>query len=85
MGKTGFMLEQTWPTYNEALTTFEELTIVVQVNGKLRGNFLSTPGASEEQLRNAAFEIDKVKQHIEGKTVRKVIVVPNKLVNIVVG
>ena len=85
LGKSGFMLEQQWPVYDEALTAAEELTIVVQVNGKLRGNFTVAPGVSEEQMRSTALGVDKVKPHLEGKTVRKVIVVPGKLVNIVVG
>ncbi len=85
MGKSGFLLNESWPTWDEALTSFEQVTIVVQVNGKLRGEFRSSPDASEEELHRAAFEVDKVKPHIEGKTVRKVIVVPKKLVNIVVG
>ncbi len=85
LGKNGFLLNETWPTWDEQLTQFDQVTIVVQVNGKLRGDFQSPPDADEETLRTAAFEVDKVKPHIEGKTVRKVIVVPKKLVNIVVG
>jgi leucyl-tRNA synthetase len=85
MGKSGFMLNESWPSWDEKLTAFEQVTIVVQVNGKLRGEFPSSPDASQEELQKAAFEVDKVKHHLEGKTVRKVIVVPKKLVNIVVG
>ena len=85
MGKKGFMLAQTWPIYDEALVAFEQVTIVVQVNGKLRGDFLASPDVSQEELQKSAFEVLKVKPHLEGKTVRKVIVVPKKLVNIVVG
>ena len=84
MGKSGFMLNESWPSWDEKLTAFEQVTIVVQVNGKLRGDFQSSPDSSQEELRKVAFEVDKVKSHIEGKTVRKVIVVPKKLVNIVV-
>ena len=85
MGKSGFMLNESWPSWDEKLTAFEQVTIVVQVNGKLRGEFPSSPDASQEELQKAAFEVDKVKHHLEGKTVRKVIVVPKKLVNIVAG
>jgi leucyl-tRNA synthetase len=85
MGKKGFLLAQTWPVYDEALTAFEQVTIVVQVNGKLRGDFLASPDASQEELQKSAFEVTKVKPHLEGKTVRRVIVVPKKLVNIVAG
>ncbi len=85
MGKSGFLLTQQWPVYDEKLTAFEQVTIVVQVNGKLRGDFLASPDATQEELQKAAFDVPKVKPHIEGKTVRKVIVVPKKLVNIVAG
>jgi leucyl-tRNA synthetase len=85
LAKRGFVLEQKWPSWDETLTAFEQVTVVVQVNGKLRGEFSASPGASDEELRKAAFEVPNVKPHIEGKTVRKVVVVPKKLVNIVVG
>ena len=85
MGKSGFMLQQQWPSWDEALTTSELVTIVVQVNGKLRGEFSAPPGTADEELRKSAFELSRIKPYIEGKTVRKVIVVPKKLVNIVVG
>jgi len=63
----------------------DELTIVVQVNGKLRGKVTVDAVATEEQVRTAALADDKVVAHIEGKTVRKIIYVPGKLLNIVVA
>ena len=83
MGRAGFLLEQPWPSYDEALTASEQQTIAVQVNGKLRGDFITAPGTSKEELERLALALDKIKPHIEGKTVRKVIVVPGKIVNIV--
>jgi len=63
----------------------ETLEIPVQVNGKLRDRIIVPAGASHQQLESAARASDRVKQFIDGKTVKKVIVVPGKLVNIVVG
>jgi len=85
LGNTGFVLNQKWPVYDEALTRDDSVTVVVQVNGKLRGEFTAPADASKEHLETSARNVDKVKPHIEGKTVMKVIVVPGKLVNIVVG
>jgi leucyl-tRNA synthetase len=85
MGKKGFLLEQAWPTWDESLTVFDQVTIVVQINGRLRGEFCASPDASQEELQNSALLVEKIKPHLEGKTIRKVIVVPKKLVNIVAG
>jgi leucyl-tRNA synthetase len=84
LGEKGFMLEQAWPLHDEAQTVCDELTIVVQVNGKLRANFIASAKASKEELEQTALKIDKIQQLMAGKTARKVIVVPGKLVNIVV-
>lgn len=83
LGNTSLVSIEKWPQWDEAKAESDEITIVVQVNGKLRGEFQSILDASQEELEKRALEQDKVKRHIEGKTVRKVIVVPNKLVNVV--
>jgi leucyl-tRNA synthetase len=85
LGNKGFVLNQAWPAYDDALTKDNTVTIVVQVNGKLRGEFLAPVDASQDALREKALSLDKVRPFCEGKTVKKVIVVPKKLVNIVVG
>jgi leucyl-tRNA synthetase len=85
LGNKGFVLNQAWPVFDESLTVESTVTIVVQVNGKLRGEFSAPKDATQEQLKESAMAVDKVKPHLEGKTIRKVIVVPKKLVNIVVG
>ena len=74
---------QEWPGYSEKLAQEEEITIVVQVNGKVRARFMATPGTPRERLEEKALALDNVKRHLEGKTVRKVVVVPDRLVNIV--
>jgi leucyl-tRNA synthetase len=84
LGKRESVLKAPWPVHDEAALIKAETTIVVQVNGKLRGRFNAPVDASEETVRTAALAHEKVARFIEGKQVRKVIVVPNKLVNIVV-
>jgi leucyl-tRNA synthetase len=74
-----------WPEFNPALLVEDTLEIPVQVNGKLRDVIKIPAAASQEELENAAKSAEKVKPFINGKTVKKVIVVPKKLVNIVVG
>ena len=73
------------PEVDPAALVMDEVPIVVQVNGKLRGTFTASPEEPREALERRALEFDKVQPHLTGKTIRKVIVVPGKLVNIVVG
>ena len=73
-----------WPICDQEALKREEVTIVVQVNGKLRGRVQLAADASNEEAEAAALADERVQNHVAGKTVRKVIVVPNRLVNIVV-
>jgi leucyl-tRNA synthetase len=75
--------EQSWPAYDERLLAEDEVEIVVQINGKFRDRIRMPMLATEEELESAALSRPKVQERIRGKTVRKVIVVPKKLVNIV--
>jgi leucyl-tRNA synthetase len=72
-----------WPTYDEAALIEDEVEVVFQVNGKLRGKQQVARGLSKEELEAAALNHESVKDFIAGKTIRKVIAVPDKLVNIV--
>jgi leucyl-tRNA synthetase len=83
LGHQGFTLDVAWPAYDPTLAAEESVTIAVQVNGKLRDTFDAPASADNEELEMAAKALPKVQPHLEGKTVRKVIVVPGKLVNIV--
>jgi leucyl-tRNA synthetase len=74
-----------WPVYDPDAIREDEITVVVQVNGKLRGKVTVGVDAGEEDVRNAALADEKIRAHTEGKTVRKIIHVPGKLLNIVVG
>lgn len=75
---------QNWPTWNTLALQADSVEIVVQVNGKLRDKFTVASGLSKHELETMARERPKVQQHLEGHTIAKVIVVPNKLVNLVV-
>ena len=73
------------PQADEKLLTSDTVTIAVQVNGKLRANITLPANADQKLAEETALASDNVKKAIEGKQVRKVIVVPNRIVNVVVG
>jgi leucyl-tRNA synthetase len=73
-----------WPQADAELARREELEIPVQVNGKLRGRLRVAPDTPEEELRAAALSDERVRAWTEGKQVVKIVVVPQRLVNIVV-
>ncbi len=72
-----------WPTYNEAYLVLDEVEVVVQVNGKVRARMQCKTDLDQEEVKKLAFAQPNVEKHLEGLTVRKVVVIPNKLVNIV--
>jgi leucyl-tRNA synthetase len=72
-----------WPVYNEAYLVVDEVEMVVQVNGKLRARFIVPFDADQEEVKQIAIKHQNVEKHLEGLTVRKIVVIPNKLVNIV--
>ena len=76
--------ESTWPVYDEEKTIDQEITIGVQVNGKLRGEIVISKEDSEEEIKNKALSNENVLKHIEGKEIIKVIVIKGKIVNIVI-
>ncbi len=73
-----------WPAYDEKIAVSAPVTIVVQVNGKIRGSFTTERGGLQEELQKRALSLPEVKKWLEGVSVSKVIVVPDRLVNIVV-
>jgi leucyl-tRNA synthetase len=84
LGKAGGVYKESWPTYREDALEKDELLIVVQVNGKLRSRFSIGTDADDELIKETALANERIQSFIEGKTIRKVIVVKKKLVNIVV-
>ncbi len=85
LGYQGILEEAGWPGYDAEATLDEELTVVIQVNGKLRSKLLVAPDVQEETVKAQALADEKVQQFLEGKSVKKVVYVAGKLVNIVVG
>jgi leucyl-tRNA synthetase len=75
---------QPWPTYDEAMTQDDQITVVVQVNGKVRDRMTVAVDMPEQMVRETAVNCPNVQAHINGQPIRKIIVVPQKLVNIVV-
>ena len=77
--------QQRWPIYDEALLVEAEVEIVIQINGKIRARSKVATNAGEETLKAATLALPKIAEAIAGKEIRKVIIVPNKLVNIVIN
>jgi leucyl-tRNA synthetase len=74
---------QPWPTYDEALTRDAVVTVVVQVNGKVREKLEVAAEASEEEVRALALASERVKANLGGRAPKKVVYVPGKLINLV--
>ncbi len=85
LGETGMVVDAPWPSYDAALAADEELILPIQVNGKRRGEIRVRPGLGEGEVEQIALSDEAIKRHLEGLTVRKVIVVKDRIVNIVVG
>ncbi|MGH7361045.1 MAG: class I tRNA ligase family protein, partial [Candidatus Methylomirabilales bacterium] len=79
------VLAERWPTYDPGIAQADEILVVVQVNGRLRSRLTLPLEASEEQMRQAALADPQTRRWLEGKPVKRVVTVPKKLVNIVVG
>jgi leucyl-tRNA synthetase len=85
LGEKGPVLRVSWPAFDPELAREDQIEVPVQVNGKLRSRVSVALGADRDELERLAKADPKVQAHLDGKVVRKVIVVPDKLVNIVVG
>ena len=85
LGRNESLVEQPWPSVDAAALEQDSLTLAVQVNGKVRGQIDVAANAGQEAILALAKADANVQRHIEGKAIRKEIVVPSKLVNIVVG
>ena len=84
LGGVGSIHEQKWPVADMAKTKQNNILLIVQVNGKIRDKIETASGQTNDELTKLAMNSEKTKQFIEGKTVIKTIVVPDKIVNIVV-
>ena len=83
-GKTGSIHQQTWRTYDRDALIADEITLVIQIMGKTRGTIQVPAQADKQELENYARQSEAAIRHLEGKAIKKVIVVPGKLVNFVV-
>jgi leucyl-tRNA synthetase len=83
LGIPGGLARQKWPAYREDLTREDQIEIIVQINGRVRGKILIDDSMTEDETKERALGDPRIKALLEGKTVVKVIVVPKKLVNIV--
>ena len=83
IGKQGLIAEAPWPEVDESLLQDEAVTIAAQHKGKLRDTLTAPAGASKEVLEEMALASEKVQRSIDGAEIRKIIVVPDRLVNIV--
>jgi leucyl-tRNA synthetase len=84
MGHRIPLLQVPWPSYREDALQREQIVLVVQVNGKVRGKIEVPAAASEEEIQSVALEDEKVKRFLAGKAPRRIVHVPQRLVNIVV-
>jgi leucyl-tRNA synthetase len=83
LGKPYSIHYQPWPQVDEEATKEDMITLIVQVNGKLRDRIVVEPGISDDEAESLALASENVQQALEGRPVRKVIVVPGRLVNVV--
>ena len=83
LGHVGSIAYAQWPTYDESKLEEDTIEIIVQVNGKLRAKLTASKDITKDELEKQALADEKVQHHLEGKTIRKVIVIPGKLVNVV--
>jgi leucyl-tRNA synthetase len=84
LGRTGFVVESPWPAYDEALATSLDVTLVVQVNGKVRGRLALARGASESEALALLRTDEKIRPWVDGKEITRTVFVPDRLLNLVV-
>jgi len=84
LGMPGTVFEQAWPEYDEEMLIEKQMTIVIQINGKVRGKILASVSASEEEIKQAAINNERVKEIIKNRKIIKSILVPKRLINLVV-
>jgi leucyl-tRNA synthetase len=84
LGYRESLVDKPWPQWNKELISSAAITVVVQINGKVRSQIAMDPDSDQEQMKEAAFSDEKIINFLSGKEPRKVIVVPKKLVNIVI-
>jgi len=84
MDEEGLISTASWPQYDVSMLAEDEITIVVQIKGKVKDKFTAAPGLSKDELESLALASEKVQRIIDGAPIRKIIAVPDRLVNIVI-
>ncbi|CAM3421796.1 leucine--tRNA ligase [Hydrogenibacillus schlegelii] len=84
LGHTGTIAYEPWPAYDPAALEAPEVEVVVQIGGRVRGKLVVPKGLPEAELREQALRLPEIERHLAGKSPKKVVVVPDKIVNIVV-
>lgn len=84
LGETGFIAHAQWPTHDESVLASATVTIIAQVNGKLRNRLQLPADATDKEIEEAALADERIQKFVDGKPIRKVIVVQNRLINLVV-
>lgn len=85
LGHANSLAYEQWPQYDEALTVSNTVTLGIQVNGKTRGELTLSVEATEDEARELAAKVESVAKFVDGKTVKKFIYRPGKIINFVVG
>ena len=84
LGHEDRLYNKEWPSYDESALVLDEVEVVVQINGKLKDRLKLPNDSSKEVTEEAARNLDKIKEELEGKELIKLIFVPNKIINFVV-
>ena len=85
IGHSSSIHHSRWPGWDESLAAAQQVTVAVQVNGKPRGTFEVPAGTPKDELERRARELPRIRELLEGQTIRKVVAVPDRIVNFVVG
>jgi len=84
LGREGLIMRAAWPAYDPERAREETATIVVEINGKIRDKYETAPETGEEEMKSLALALPRIQELLAGKTVRKVVVIKGKIINIVV-
>ncbi len=84
IGHTSLVTNEAWPNVDDKLLTDDEITLPIQINGKKRGELTISKDASKEEVEKQALQVEEIQRFIDGKPVKKIIVVPGRIINVVI-
>lgn len=85
IGREKGLTEEKWPVWDEQTATMEEIELVIQVNGKLRGKLSIPRGLADDEIKRIAVSEEKIKEAVGEKVIKKIIIIQGKLINLVIG